>query len=222
MDGSRATARALETITIAYNIDEPRPSWQRRLLAVALTVGGLLGAIALLPLLVLGPRIVEWVAPAAVASATLTALGALYWPVLATLAVAGLATLYHLGVPWRTPWRRDVPGALFAMVLWLLAAAGLRAYLALTIGTDAVFSQLGVPIAVVLWLYVSSVAVLLGAELNAEIERMWPTGPTDLWAAPGRGRVRNRGERTARSRAPAPSGPDRRRARSRHRPATSR
>lgn len=173
--GSRATARALETVTIAYDVDQPRPGWQRRLLAVALTVGGLLGAIALLPLLVLGPRVVEWVAPAEVASATLTVLGVSYWPALALLAVGGLATFYHLGVPWRTPWRRDLPGALLAMILWLLAAACLRAYLALTIGGDGVYGQLGVPIAVVLWLYVSSVAVLLGAELNAEIERMWPS-----------------------------------------------
>ncbi|MGA9714543.1 MAG: YihY/virulence factor BrkB family protein [Aeromicrobium sp.] len=176
--GSRATDRALETITIAYDIDEPGPSWRRRLMAVGLTVAGLVGAIAILPLLVLGPRIVEWVAPNAIASATLGVLGALYWPTLAVLAVAGLATLYHVGVPWRTPWRRDVPGALLAMILWLLAAAGLRAYLAVTLGGDAVFSQLGVPIAVVLWLYVSSIAVLLGAEFNAEIERMWPTVST--------------------------------------------
>ena len=177
--GSRATARALETITIAYDIEQPRPSWRRRLLAVGLTGAGLLGAIAILPLLVLGPRVVEWVAPDAVASATLSALGALYWPVVAILAIVGLTTLYHVGVPWRTPWRRDVPGAVLAMILWLLAAAALRAYLALTIGGDAVYSQLGVPIAVVLWLYVSSVAVLLGAELNAEIERMWPTTAGD-------------------------------------------
>ncbi|WP_254052184.1 YhjD/YihY/BrkB family envelope integrity protein [Aeromicrobium sp. A1-2] len=105
---------------------------------------------------------VEWIAPSAVASATLSVLGALYWPLLAALAIAGLATLYHVGVPWRTPWRRDLPGAVLAMILWLMAAAGLRAYLALTLGGDAVFSQLGVPIAVVLWLYVSSIAVLLG------------------------------------------------------------
>ncbi len=174
--GSRATDRALETITIAYDIDEPGPTWRRRLLAVGLTAAGLLGAIAILPLLVLGPQVVEWVAPNAVASATLSVLGALYWPVVAALAIAGLASLYHVGVPWRTPWRRDVPGAVLAMILWLLAAAGLRAYLAVTLGGDAVFSQLGVPIAIVLWLYVSSIAVLLGAELNAEIERMWPTG----------------------------------------------
>ena len=149
-------------------------------MAVGLTAAVLLGAIAMLPMLVLGPRVVEWVAPKAVASVTLDVLGALYWPLLAALVIAGLATLYHVGVPWRTPWRRDVPGALLAMILWLLAAAGLRAYLAVTLGGDAVFSQLGVPIAVVLWLYVSSIAVLLGAEANAEIERMWPTAPKPL------------------------------------------
>lgn len=174
--GSRAMARAMETMTIAYDLGQPRSAWKRRILAVVLTAGALLGAVAVLPVLVVGPRLVELVAPSAVAAATLTVLSTLYWPVLATVAVAGLATLYHLGVPWRTPWRRDLPGAVFAMAVWLLAAAGLRAYLAVTIGGDAVYSQLGVPIAVVLWLYVSSVAVLLGAELNAEIERMWPTG----------------------------------------------
>ncbi|MGA8986687.1 YihY/virulence factor BrkB family protein [Aeromicrobium sp.] len=187
--GSRATARVLETITIAYDIEHPRSGWRRRLLAVGLTAAGLLGAISILPLLVLGPRVVEWVAPNTFASATLNVLGALYWPALAALAIAGLATVYHVGVPWRTPWHRDVPGAVLAMILWLLAVVCLRAYLAVTLGEGAVFSQLGVPIAVVLWLYVSSIAVLLGAELNAEIERMWPTtahGPavaTDAGAA---------------------------------------
>lgn len=173
--GSRATNRALETITIAYDIERPHPAWKRRLLATGLTAAGLVGAIAILPLLVLGPRAIEWVAPDAVASATLTVLGVLYWPLLAGLVVVGLATLYHVGVPWWTPWRRDLPGALLAMLLWLVAAAALRAYIAVTFSGDAVYGQFGVPIAVVLWLYVSSIAVLLGAELNAEIEKMWPT-----------------------------------------------
>ncbi len=61
------------------------------------------------------------------------------------------------------------------MLIWLLAAAGLRAYLALNSRDDAVYSQLGTPIAVVLWLYVTAFAVLLGAELNAEIEKLWPS-----------------------------------------------
>ncbi len=175
--GSRATNRFLETLSIAYDIEGRRPGWRRRLLAYALTLLGLLSAVAVLPLLVLGPRLVDLTAPDRVADPLLAAGGTLYWPMLGLLVLAGLTTLFHVGVPWRTPWRRDLPGAVLAMVLWFAAAAALRAYLALggTSGGGAAYQQLGTPIAVVLWLYVSAIAVLLGAELNAEIEKTWPT-----------------------------------------------
>ncbi len=172
--GSRAVNRYLETITIAYDI-ERRAGWQRRLLALGLTLAGLLGAVAVLPLLVLGPKLIERIAPAAAAQSTLDVLGLLYWPGIVALVLVALASLYHVGVPWRTPWRRDLPGAVLAMTLWLLASGALRAYLAVSVRDDAVYGQLGTPIAVVLWLYVTAFAVLLGAELNAEIEKMWPS-----------------------------------------------
>lgn len=171
--GSRAVNRYLETMTIAYDV-EPRPGWRRRLLALGLTIGTLVGAVAVLPPMVFGPRIVGWLAPGAVADNTLRVLDLLFWPGVVLAVLAGLATVYHVGVPWRTPWRRDVPGAALAMVIWLLSSAALRAYLDVTVQHDAVFSQLAVPIAVVLWLYITAFAVLLGAEFNAEIEKMWP------------------------------------------------
>lgn len=171
--GSRAVNRYMETITIAYGVD-PRPGWRQRILALGITIGALLGGVAVLPALVFGPRLLEWLAPEGVADTTLRILDLLFWPAVILLVLAGLSTLYHVGVPWRTPWRREVPGALLALALWLLASAGLRVYLALSIQDDAVFSQLAVPIAVVLWLYITAFAVLLGAEFNAEIERMWP------------------------------------------------
>jgi membrane protein len=171
--GSRAVNRYVETITIAYNVD-PRSAWRRRLLAFGLTVAGLLGAVAILPPLVIGPRLLEWLAPEAVAATTLRTLHLFYWPGVVMLVVAGLATVYHIGVPWWTPWRRDLPGALLAMLLWLAASAGLRAYVATSVQDDAVYARLAVPIAVVLWLYMTALAVLLGAEFNAQIEKMWP------------------------------------------------
>lgn len=171
--GSRAVNRYLETITIAYSV-EPRPGWRRRLLALGLTIGMLLGAVAVLPPMVFGPRIVEWLTPDPFADTTLRMLDLLFWPSIVLLVFVGLVTLYHVGVPWRTPWRRDVPGALLAMLLWLLASAGLRTYLTLSVQDDAFYSQLAMPIAIVLWLYITAFAVLLGAEFNAEIERMWP------------------------------------------------
>lgn len=176
--GSRAVNRTLETVSIAYDV-EPRPGWRRRLLALGLTAAGLVAAVAVLPLLVLGPRLVRVLAPDTVAGATLSLLGVLYWPTLGLLVLAGVTTLFHVGVPWRTPWHRDLPGAVLAMASWLAAAAGLRAYLAFAGQDDQVYEQLATPIAVVLWLYVSAVALLLGAELNSEIEREWPTRPED-------------------------------------------
>ncbi|HET7329102.1 MAG TPA: YihY/virulence factor BrkB family protein [Nocardioidaceae bacterium] len=174
--GSRAMTRYLETITIAYDIDDPRPIWRRRLLAFVLTVAALATMIALLPALVLGPQIIEWAAPPSVAGAAVDAADVLFWPGMALLALVALASLYHIGVPWPVPWRRDLPGATLALGLWLLASAGLRTYVAVAVQGQGVYGQLGTPIAVVLWLYVTAFAVLLGAELNAEIEKMWPHG----------------------------------------------
>ena len=96
--GSSAVNRYLQTIAIAYDL-EPRPVWRGRLLALGLTIGGLLGAVAVLPPLVVGPRIVRGLAPDAVADATLQTLNFLFWPGIILAVMAGLATVYHVGVP---------------------------------------------------------------------------------------------------------------------------
>ncbi|AFM18855.1 putative membrane protein [Mycolicibacterium chubuense NBB4] len=171
--GSRAVNSYLQTMTIAYDI-EPRPGWRRRLLALALTLGFLVSAVAVLPPMVLGPRLLRWLSSGAVEDATLRIVDLFFWPGVILVVFVGLTTVYNVGVPWRTPWRRDAPGALLAMTMWLVASAGLRIYLTISVRQDAVFSQLAVPIAVILWIYVTAFAVLLGAEFNAEIERMWP------------------------------------------------
>jgi membrane protein len=148
--------------------------WRRRLLAFGLTIGGLVGAVAILPPLVLGPQFVRWLTPDSVEAATLQTIDALFWPALGLAVLAGLATLYHLGVPWKTPWLRDLPGAVLALALLLLASAGLRTYIDASLQDITIFRRLAFPIAAVIWLYVTAFAVLLGAEFNSEIEKMWP------------------------------------------------
>ncbi|MGY5190400.1 UNVERIFIED_CONTAM: YihY/virulence factor BrkB family protein, partial [Bacillus amyloliquefaciens DSM 7 = ATCC 23350] len=71
-------------------------------------------------------------------------------------------------------WLRDLPGALLAVLIWLIAAAALRAYLSFLLSNGGLYQRLALPIAVVLWFYITAIAVLLGAEFNAAIERMWP------------------------------------------------
>lgn len=180
---SRATAVYLDAIRIAYDVPERRSGWKRRLLALGLTLGGIVVSLVLLPALLLGDelvRFVDFLLPSAVQRTTIVLLDALFWPAVVVVALALLTTTYHIGVPRRTPWRRDFPGALLALTLWLLGSAGLRYYVGATFRDDPVYGVLAAPLVVLLWLYVTALAVLLGAELNAEIEKMWPATPNGV------------------------------------------
>lgn len=173
---SRATHVYLDAVRIAYDLHDERPAWLRRFIALGFTLTGIVAGALLLPAFVLGDTIIATLSPTALDGAARTLVDVLYWPVAGLVALALLTTFFHVAVPQRTPWRRDVPGALLALLLWLGGSAALRLYVAFTIRSDsAVYGPLTAPLVLLVWLYVTAMAVLLGAELNAEIEKMWPT-----------------------------------------------
>ena len=193
--GSAAMSAYVRTITVAYDMPHLRQAWKGRLLAFALYVGGVVVSAILVPLLVFGPRLaIDLVPTQSLSQVAEVLLEVAYWPAVAILSLGALTSLYHLSVPVRTPWRRDVPGAALAMVLWLLGSYGLRAYL----GSTTKYGVLTAPIAALLFFYVSGLAVLLGAELNAEIDKMWPTRrTTEARERSARGHDNRRGEGAA-------------------------
>ena len=79
-----------------------------------------------------------------------------------------------MSVPVRTPWRRDLPGAALALAIWLVGSFILRYYLGATVSSTSAYGSLSAAIAVLFWLYVTALAVLIGAGLNAVVDRMWP------------------------------------------------
>lgn len=93
-----------------------------------------------------------------------------YWPAVLLLSVGFLATLYHLAVPVRKPWRSGLPGATFTLVLWILGSYFVRWALGFSTGGMSIYGPLAAPIAVLLWLYVLSISVLIGAAINAAVE----------------------------------------------------
>ena len=105
-------------------------------------------------------------------------LGNLYWPIVLVGSVALLATLYHLAVPVRTAWRSDLPGAALTLALWLGGSALLRLVLGFTIGTTSLYGPLAAPIAVLVWLYLISLSLLVGAAFNASLDPGDPRGPS--------------------------------------------
>jgi membrane protein len=172
--GSSAMATYVNTITIAYGLRHHRDAVRSRLLALLLYLGFVLVGIVLLPLLILGPSLIVRLAPTRWHHVLhiVTAVG--YWPVVVMISLALLATLYHLAVPVRTPWRRALPGAVVGLVVWVVGSTLLRMWLTWAFRSTATYGPLSAPIAVLLFLYLTALAVLLGAELNAEFDRMWP------------------------------------------------
>jgi membrane protein len=169
--GSSAMATFVNTISIAYDRRDARGAVRSRLLALWLYLSGVLAFIVILPLLVIGPnRIIDLASPQYHALVS-RLVNVLYWPVVGLGSVLLLATLYHLAVPGRVPWRRCLPGAVIALGLWMAGSYGLRVYFEAVFGHFSVYGPLASPIAVLLFLYVTALAVLFGAELNGELVR---------------------------------------------------
>jgi membrane protein len=171
--GSRAVNVFIDTITVMYGLDGVRGIVKTRLLAFLLFVVALLIGSVALPLMVAGPDAVVNVLPWST-----TVVQVLYWPVVLVLSVSFLTTLYHVSVPVRSPWIEDVPGALVALAMWVFGSFLLRIYLTSTVEGPTIYGSLAAPVAVLLWIGVSAFAVLVGAAVNAAIDRVWPAAAT--------------------------------------------
>jgi membrane protein len=95
----------------------------------------------------------------------------LRWPVLVLALIAWATTLCHVAPSRRTPWRRDLPGGVLAALLWLLASFGFNLYLRLVVRGNPVFGALGGGLIVMSWLYLLSLSMVLGGEVNALLLR---------------------------------------------------
>jgi membrane protein len=173
--GSSATATFVNTITIAYDMRDQRGAVKSRLLALWLFLGSVLLGVVLLPLLVLGPTLLKRSLPTGPRHALSTVIDGGYYPVVVLLLLLGLTTLFHLAPPRRLPWRRGVPGALLAMLIFLGGSAGLRAYISFILDHNHAYGTLAAPIAALLFFFILALGVLLGAEFNAAIESTAPT-----------------------------------------------
>jgi membrane protein len=171
--GSRAVNVFIDTITVMYGLDGVRGIVKTRLVAFLLFIGALLIGSVALPLMVAGPDAVVDIVPWSA-----TVVQVLYWPVVIVLSIAFLTTLYHVSVPVRSPWIEDVPGALFALAMWVLGSFLLRIYLTNTVEGATIYGSLAAAVAVLLWIGVSAFAVLVGAAVNAAIDRVWPAAAT--------------------------------------------
>ncbi len=172
--GSRALNVFVDTITIMHGLGGHRGIVKTRALSFFLYILAIITGVLALPLVVAGPSLVGDLLPEGAAFVM-----RFYWPTVIALTVCFLATLYHVSVPVRTNWSFNLPGAVFALVCWILGSLALRWVLTATAADSrSIYGPLASPIAVLLWLYLLSIAVLIGAAVNAAFDSVFPQKAT--------------------------------------------
>lgn len=165
-----AFGRAMNRI---YEIDEGRPIWKLRPVMLLVTlVAVVIAALVVVALALSGP-VAQAVGDAVGLGATaVTVWGIAKWPVVLLLVVVLVAILYHVTPNVRQPKMRWISvGAFVAIVVWVLASAAFGLYVAAFSSYDATYGSLAGIIVFLLWLWITNLALLFGAELDAELER---------------------------------------------------
>jgi len=159
-------------LNVTFEVRDRRSWWRHRLEAIGLTLWFSMLTIVALLLFVFGERIGDAVAQGlGVGEAFTRAWNIARWPALTLCALVGIMLVYQLAPAARQHWRRITPGAIFALAGWLLASYALRLYVTYVGNYNATYGSIGGVILLMLWFYLSSLALLVGAEINSQIRR---------------------------------------------------
>ena len=183
---SAAVVAITGSLNRAYNIEESRPWWKVRLTAIGLTITLALFVLASFTLIVAGPAVAERLAAS-------FGLGAAFewtwkivqWPLAFGLVSTALGLVYYFGPDADQDWTWITPGAVVATALWVVVSLAFKVYVANFADYNAMYGAVGAVIVLLLWFYISGLAILVGAELNAEIEHASPYGKEPAEKVPG-------------------------------------
>ena len=170
---SGAFAALINALNRAYDVQETRPFWKVRGIAILMTLGlSVLILIGVL-LLVLGPQIGEAIANVFGLEETFTLVWEVVrWPVALFFMVFTVALLYYFAPDVDQPFRWITPGGLIGVLLWVLASVGFNFYVSNFGSYNKTYGSIGAVIVLLLYLYISSLTILFGATLNATLVRM--------------------------------------------------
>jgi membrane protein len=164
-------------LNIAYDETEKRGFIKLSLVAIILTLGAIIGAALAVGLVAILPSILQRLN---IPGGVELLLNLVRWPLLVGGFLGSLAVLYRYG-PSRNnaQWRWVTPGALVAAGLWLLGSLAFSIYVSKFASYDKTYGPLGAVVVFLMWLYISALTVLIGAELNAELERQTKRDTTE-------------------------------------------
>jgi membrane protein len=183
---SGAMVSIITTLNTCYDITESRPWWKTRLTAVGLTVGLAIFILASMFLVLAGPGFAEHLANTLyLGSAFKWTWWIVQWPIVFVLVATGIGLIYYFAPDAEQDWVWLTPGSVLATFLWIAVSLGLKFYYQLVPNANASYGTIGGVMVLMLWFYASGISLLVGAELNAEIEHASPYGKNPGERVPG-------------------------------------
>lgn len=167
----------MSAMNAAYDVVEERPAWKRIPLSIVYTIGiaGMLLAAA--ALMVTGPQVMGWLAAQiGMEEIIVTLWTILRWPAIVILMMVAVAVTYYVMPDVKQEFRFITPGSMLAVVVWIIASLGFAYYVKTFADYNAMYGSIGAIIVLLLYFYISSAVLLLGAEMNAVIEHMSDEG----------------------------------------------
>ena len=168
---------AIEALNMAYDVEDTRPFWKTRPLAIGLAF--ITGSLLLLALsvMIVGPRFGEWLADRVHLSNVFVFLWPyIHWSIAVGFTILAVEALYFLAPNVKQRFVATLPGALLAVACWLALSYLLGLYFRHFANFNKTYGTMGAAIALMTWLYWTGFAMLLGAELNAEIAKVSEEG----------------------------------------------
>src|SRR5215210_446396 len=167
----------IDALNVIYDEEEKRGFIKLNLVSLALTLGGLVAVLLAVASIVVFPLVMARFGLGGLTEIIATLLR---WPILLVMVMFGLAVLYRYGPSRRQPkWEWISVGSVLATLLWIAGSGALSYYLSNFGNYDATYGSLGAAIGLMTWMWMSSIVILFGAELNSEIEHQTARDTTE-------------------------------------------
>ena len=169
--GAGGVSSIMDALNRCYHVKDARPLWKQKLVAIGLTVALSALTIVALVIVLYGGAIAKFVGEHTGLSTPVIMLWRIVqWPVALLFVVISFALLYFWGPDTKQKWQWITPGSLFGVLAWIGVSLLFRVYLHYFNSYSKTYGSVGAVIVLLLWLYISGLAILAGGEINSEIE----------------------------------------------------
>ncbi len=167
---SASMVALIDALNRAYDVTDTRPWWRQRLTAILLTIGVSVFILVSAVLVIAGPQLADWLtARVGLDAAVAWAWKILQWPLVFALVATGIGLIYYFAPNVEQDYVWLTPGSVLATALWLASSLGFRAYIVNFGSYNETYGAVGGVMVLMLWLYLSGLVIVIGAELNSEI-----------------------------------------------------